>query len=73
METFETQNLYQASWCLYSGLKLIGKKNNGRKITLIFQGKDAEKKAFEYFNGGKAEARELFSNFRSLKDSIFER
>jgi len=73
METFETQNLYQASWCLYSGLKLIGKRNNGKKTTLIFQGKDAEKKAFDFFNGAKANVQDVFSCYRSLKDTIFER
>lgn len=73
MDTIELQNIYQAAWCMHVGLKLVGKKNDGHKVTLIFQGEDAEKKAFEYFNGGKAPARELFENYRSIKDSIFER
>ena len=73
MDTFETQSLYQAAWCLHIGLKLVGQKRDGRKVKLIFQGADAEKKAYQYFNGGKAPAKELFDNFRSLKDSVFER
>jgi len=71
VETFETQNLYQGSWCLYAGLRLVGTKRDGRKVTLIFQGKDAEKRAYEFFNGAKVDVQTVFSHYRSLKDTIF--
>ena len=73
METFETQSLYQGAWCLCAGLKLIGTKRDDRKVTLIFQGKDAEKRACEFFNGAKADVQMVFSHYRSLKDTVFLR
>lgn len=71
----ETQNIYWGAFCLYIGLRLAGKRNDGRKVTLIFEGKDAQKKALAFFNGGKvnANAQELFSQYRNIKDTIFER
>jgi len=73
-EKYETQNLYEASYLMTKGLKLSGKIDEGRKVTILFDDwEDSEKGAVEFYNGGKANAKTLFDNYRTLKDYVFTR
>ncbi len=68
-----TQNLYEAAFCLAQGMTLIGKERNGNKVTVIFEGKDAEAEAMKFYNGAKVEAKAYSDSYRTLKDYIFEK
>ena len=70
---FKTQNLYQASYLLCQGFKLIRTESNGYKVTVIFEGKDIEANALEFYNGGWVEAKAYSDAYRSLKDIVFQR
>ena len=72
-EVFETQNLYQAAYLMCHGFKFVGKRDDGRKVTVIFKGKDIEKIAFDFYNGAKVDAKLLTDSYRSLKDAVFSR
>ncbi len=73
-EQFETQSIYQAAYCLCIGLNLVRvDRAGGSKATLIFEGPGAQKKALGYYNNSKCVAKELFDDYRSLKDMIFKR
>ncbi len=74
VELFETQSIFQAAFCLCQGLKLQDMdRRAGVKVTFVFEGKDASKKALGFYNGTKVEAQRYSENFRSLKDMIFSR
>lgn len=73
-EHFETQSLYQAAFCLCIGLDLVKiDRSGGAKVMLVFEGKDAEKKALAFYNKATVVAQDYSDNFRSLKDMIFKR
>jgi len=72
-ETFSTQNLYQASFCLCKGYKIKGFKKDGNKVVVIFEGEDISAKALEFYNGAKVDAKKYSDAYRSLKDMIFQR
>lgn len=69
----ETQNLYQAAYCLAQGLKLSGKLREGKKMSVIFEGPKAQETALKFYNGGRIEAKVLTDAYRTLKDYVFER
>ena len=54
---YGTMNLYEAAYCLAKGFKLIGKKRDGTKTIVYFEGADVHIKAMDYYNGGKIEAK----------------
>ena len=70
---YETQNLYEAAYCLCKGLKLSGKKNVGKKVSLCFSGKDSQNIAMGFYNNEQVEAKALMDSYRTLKDYVFER
>ena len=70
---FKTQSLYIAAFCVYNNMKLVGMERDGRKVTMVFEGLDAERKALEFYSRGIVEAQRYSECFRSLKDQIFER
>lgn len=71
---FVTQNLYQGAYCLCRGFKLAGKKREGQKVFVAFEGKNVQEEALKFYNGGaKVEAKDLTDAYRTLKDYIFER
>ncbi|HOW88178.1 MAG TPA: DUF5659 domain-containing protein [Candidatus Omnitrophota bacterium] len=73
-ETTETNSIYEAAYLLCRNLKLCRMdRSGGSKVTFVFQGKDATKKANEFFNGAKVGARAYSDAVRSLKDRIFKR
>lgn len=72
-DRFVSQNLYQGAFCLCQGLKLSGKINDGKKVTIIFEGKAAQEKAMAFYNGARVEAKSYSDAYRSLKDYVFER
>ena len=73
-ELFDTQSIYQAAFCLCIGLKLDDiDRRNGSKVTFVFEGENASKKALGFYNGVKVEAQEYSESMRSLKDMIFAR
>lgn len=67
------QSLYEGAYLLCRGFKLAGKRDGGKKVTVVFEGKNVQKEALEFYNGGKVEAKALTDAYRSLKDYIFER
>ena len=72
-QTYGTQNLYEGSFLLCKGFKLSGKKKDGKKVLLFFQGEDIQEEAMKFYNGGKVEAKAYSDAYRSLKDFVFER
>ncbi len=70
---YSTQNLYEAAFCLCKGFKLSGKKRDGSKVAIFFEGKNIETEALQFYNGAKVEAKALTDAYRTLKDYIFER
>lgn len=73
-ELFETQSIHQAAFCLCLGLKLADiDRRSGSKVTFVFEGRNASKKAISFYNGVKVAAQQYSDNLRSLKDMIFSR
>ncbi len=72
-DRFITQNLYQGAFCLCRGLKLVGKRFDGKKASVVFEGKAAQTTAMAFYNGAEVQAKAYSDAYRSLKDYIFER
>lgn len=72
-QTHETQNLYEAAFLLCLGNRLAGKKRQGSKVTILFEGKNVSEEALRFYNGAKVEAKALTDAYRTLKDYVFER
>ncbi len=72
-ETFRTQNLYQAAFCLCEGFKILGTEQDGNKVSVIFEGESVKAKALSFYNGGRVEAKAYSDAYRSLKDMVFQR
>ncbi len=70
---YATQNLYEAAFCLCKGFKLAGKRQQGNKVIVLFEGADVREEALKYYNGAKVEAKAYSDSYRTLKDYIFER
>ena len=70
---YATQNLYEAAYCLCKGLKLAGKKRQGHKVIVLFEGPDAQTESLKFYNGAKVEAKAYSDAYRTLKDYVFER
>ena len=70
---YSTQNLYEAAFCLCQGLRLAGKKADGRKVQILFEGENAKEQALKFYNGATVEAKALMDAYRTLKDFVFER
>ncbi len=68
-----TQNLYEAAYLLCRGCRLVGKKQDGRKVVVLFEGPKAAEESLNFYNGAKVEAKALTDAYRTLKDYIFER
>lgn len=70
---FLSEDLYQCSYLLTKGHKVLGCIRNGRKVAIRFIKTPAlEKDAMAYYNTGKASASHLFASYRQLKDMIFQ-
>ena len=73
-KVYETQSLYEGAFLLSKGCTLVGKKDAGQKVTLLFQGgSKTQGEALNFYNKGIAEAKSLFDSYRTLKDFIFKR
>src|SRR3989338_11638455 len=53
---FATQNLYQAAYCLCRGFQLTGKRRDGAKASVIFEGEHVTEEAMRFYNHGTVEA-----------------
>ena len=75
MKTYSTQSLYEASYLLAKGFKLISKDTSGRKAALIFEDSPELKQAvMDFYNGGASvRAKAFVDSYRSLKDMVFQR
>ncbi len=75
MKMHTTQSLYEASYFLARGFKLISKDSSGQKVALLFENSpELNQAVIDYYNGaGKASAKALFDAYRSLKDMVFQR
>lgn len=73
LNAYGTQNLYEGAFCLCRGFKLAGKKRNGNKVTILFEGEGVREEALKFYNGAKVEAKALMDAYRTLKDFVFER
>jgi len=69
---YGTKNLYEAAYCLAKGFKLNGKQRDGAKVIIYFEGPNVHRKAIEFYNGGKVEAKAFADSYRTLKDYVFE-
>ena len=72
-KVYATQNLYEAAYCLSIGLTLTGRRIDGIKTIIIFEGENAQKRALGYYNGAEMEAKKLMDNYRTIKDYVFQR
>ena len=70
---FVTQNLYQAAYCLCRGFQLAGKRREGVKTSVIFEGQKVAEEAMRFYNHGTVEAKAYSDAYRTLKDYVFER
>lgn len=70
---YATQNLYEAAFCLCKGFKLVGKRQQGNKVVVLFEGSEVCEAALTYYNGATVEAKAYSDSYRTLKDYIFER
>ncbi len=70
---YSSQNLYEGAYLLCRGFKLAGKKQNGQKVLVLFEGDHVQQEALKFYNGGKVEAKALTDAYRTLKDYVFER
>ncbi len=70
---YSTQNLYEGAYLLSRGFKLVGKKQQGSKALLCFEGANVQEEALKFYNGAKVEAKALTDAYRTLKDYVFER
>ena len=74
MENLETQSLYEGAFLLSKGCSLMGKKNDGEKVTLLFKDDPRTKsEVLNFYNNGTVEAKKLFDSYRTLKDYVFKR
>ena len=71
--SYATQNLYEAAFLLCKGFNLAGKRREGSKVIVMFQGAEASTAALKYYNGAKVEAKAFTDAYRTLKDYVFER
>ena len=67
------QNLYEGAYLLAKGFKLVGKKKDGSKIVVFFEGPEIHAQAMGYYNGARIEAKKYSDSYRTLKDYIFEK
>ena len=72
-ETFSTQNLYQAAYCMTCGFKIVGTEREGNRVSVIFQGNGIKAKALNFYNGEKVEAKAVFDAYRTIKDMVFQK
>ena len=72
-QSYATQNLYEGSFLLCRGFRLSGKRKDGKKVLVFFQGEGVQDEALKFYNGGKVEAKAYADAYRSLKDFVFER
>lgn len=70
---YSTQNLYEAAFCLCKGFKLAGKRREGAKVVILFEGENVQQEALGFYNGSKVPAKDYADSYRTLKDFIFER
>ena len=72
-DQYSSQNLYEGAYLLCRGFKLSGKRQQGQKVVVLFEGNDVRTEALKFYNGGKVEAKALTDAYRTLKDYVFER
>lgn len=75
MKKYETTNLYESSFLLAKGFKLLGKASHGSKSSLQFQDTaDLRKAVMDFYNGdGVVSAKAFVDYYRSMKDLCFQR
>ena len=75
MRTYSTQSLYEASFLLAKGFKLVSRDSAGRKTTLHFDNSpELQKAVVDFYNGGASvRAKAFVDTYRSLKDMIFQK
>ena len=75
MKIYATQSLYEASFLIAKGFKLISRDSTGRKTTLLFEDSlELRKAVMDFYNGGASvRAKAFVDNYRSLKDMIFKK
>lgn len=74
MESFKTQNLYQAAFVLCRGFALTGKSKDGSKYVVAFEGKNICQEAIKFYNGSsKVDPKKYSDAYRTLKDFVFEK
>jgi len=69
---YETQNLYEAAYCLAKGMRLVGKVRVGKRVAIHLEGKDSHLEAMKFYGTTKVDAKTLFDCYRRLKDFIFQ-
>lgn len=67
-ETYWTENLFEAAFCLYKGLELVNKERIGKKTRVYFFGPSAKQTALSYY---KSEAKKMMDAYRTVKDYVW--
>ena len=74
-KTYRTQSLYEASYLLALGFRIVSSDAAGQKTTLVFDDTLKLRQAVvDFYNGdGVVRAKPFVESYRSLKDMVFQR
>jgi len=72
---YRTQSLYEASYLLANGFRLVATNRAGLKTTLLFADiPELRQAVLDFYNGeGVVKAKPFVECYRSLKDMVFQR
>lgn len=72
MEKFETSDLYLTAYLKSKGMKMVGTKKGGRRVTFIFED-NIERQTYvdEFFNHGTVDITDFKNIAQDLKTLIF--
>lgn len=69
----KTDRIGLASFLLTRGLELIGVEGEGRSITFVFDGEDAQAEVQHFYDGAQVSAIAFVRAERTIKDSLWDR
>ena len=72
-KVYATENLYEAAYLISHGFRLAGKRREGKKYTVLIEGKNVEQESLKYYHDAPSGSKTLFDSYRCLKDFIFQR
>ncbi len=71
--TVTTDRIGLAAFLLARGLELVGVEGEGRSITFLFEGENAEAERENFYDGAEIPAIEFVRCERTIKDQLWDR